>query len=442
MLRSFRVTNHRSLRDEQELVLLPSYDKSRKVRPVAAIYGANAAGKSNVLDALEFLQRVVRDSYRTWEPGTGTPRTPFRLDTSSAVEPSVYVVDLVLDSVRYVYGVALDDEAVCEEWLYRYPRGRKQVVFERDGERVKLGSTVPDYRSRQDVLSRLTRDNASALGTAAMADFDEAEPVYKWFRRALRVQMHPGSHALMPPAVIRRLMREDANKDRVVDLLRAADLGITDLRIDEMPYENPNADLEHQRIAAMRNALAHATEESKEQLTREINFLDRRVSSRPDVRIELRFLHGDDHVPLAVQEQSAGTLAWLSLVTAALDALDQGGVLCVDEIDASLHPRLTSRLVGLFKDGESNPQSAQLIFTTHDASLLGTALGEEVLARDEVWFVEKDMRGATSLFALTDFRPRQGENTERRYLGGSYGAVPLISDDDLRRAVGLDAEVA
>jgi AAA domain, putative AbiEii toxin, Type IV TA system len=131
MLRSFRVANHKSIKDEQELLLVPAYDKSRPVVPVAGIYGANAAGKSNLLDALRWMQYAVRSSYAEWEPDAGVPRTPFRLDPAAAAEPSLFSVELVLDGVRHVYGFEVDHERVREEWLYSYPRRRKRIVFRR-----------------------------------------------------------------------------------------------------------------------------------------------------------------------------------------------------------------------------------------------------------------------------------------------------------------------
>jgi AAA15 family ATPase/GTPase len=112
-------------------------------------------------------------------------------------------------------------------------------------------------------------------------------------------------------------------------------------------------------------------------------------------------------------------------------------VLVIDEIDASFHPLLTARLIALFRDSSANPQGAQLIFSTHDASLLSPVLGEEVLRRDEVWFVQKDSAGGTELYPLSDFHPRKGENTERRYLGGSYGAAPVLFAENFTDAVGL-----
>ncbi|SEE75804.1 AAA family ATPase [Jiangella alba] len=436
MLRSFRVANHRSIRDEQELVLLPAYDKPREVVPVAAIFGANAGGKTTVLDALGFLQRIVRDSYRTWEPGSAIPRSPFLLDPARSLEPSTYAVDLVLCSVRYVYGISIDDRVVRDEWLYRFPHGRKQVVFERDGHEIRLGFTVSDYRGRQRFLNEVTRGNASALGAGAMIDLTEVEPVYDWFRRRLRVHTQPAGTTSAAAEASRLLRTEGTDRDRLVEMLRAADLGITDLQLERALH---GKDAEHM-TAGLDELMSADESEPYVRWPNNARVRELLLSRGWSCGYELRFVHGQSGVALSAEDQSAGTLAWLGMLVAALDALTMGGVLCVDEIDASLHPRLTAQLVSMFKDEEANPKSAQLVFTTHDASLLGTSMGGEVLARDEVWFVEKDRDGATTLFPLTDFKPRQHENTERRYLGGSYGAVPIVSDDDLRHALAARAE--
>lgn len=122
-----------------------------------------------------------------------------------------------------------------------------------------------------------------------------------------------------------------------------------------------------------------------------------------------------------------------------LSVLDRGGTLIVDEIDSSLHPLLTTQLIKLFQEPDTNPRGAQLVFTSHDASLLGRVDGEDILKRDQVWFVEKDKYGETRLFALSEFKPRAGENHERRYLGGSYGGVPFI-DESLAKALATRGE--
>lgn len=145
----------------------------------------------------------------------------------------------------------------------------------------------------------------------------------------------------------------------------------------------------------------------------------------------LRFEQGQHGQSLSLGDQSEGTKAWMRLLVDVLGALEKGSLLVIDEIDTSLHPRLTARLIELFRDTRTNSRSAQLVFATHDASLLGTSFGRDVLARDQIWFMEKDADGATTLFPMTDFHPRKEENAERRYLGGSYGAVPAVFSDSL-----------
>jgi hypothetical protein len=399
MLRSFRVANHRSIRAEAELLLMPAYDKERPVVPVAAIFGANASGKSNLLDALRFMQTAVRTSYAEGEPGSGVPRTPFRLDPAAADEPSAYVVELLLNGVRHVYGFEVDDRRVREEWLYAYPHSRRRVIFDRDADEIKFGSTGATRRYSATVAS-LARPDALFISVAARSNVDEVQPVYQWFRKNLTCGLVDSLDRYDP--LIRRWQAEGAQRRLVLDLIRAADLGIADVQV---VHELVEVDL-----------LADGR---------------RRTKMRP----VLQFVQGLHGAVLRLSDQSAGTRAWLSLLGPALDCLEIGGTLLVDEIDSSLHPRLAARLIELFQAGETNPRGAQLVFTTHDATLLGPVLGDDTLARDQIWFVEKDATGATSLFPLTDFRPRKEENTERRYLAGSYGAVPETSQYAFARAL-------
>src|SRR6266516_6671711 len=219
MLRSFRVANHKSIKDEQELLLVPAYDKTRPALPVAAIFGANASGKSNLLDALAYMRQAVRTSYAEWEPGSGVPRTPFRLDPMLAAQPSRYVVDLLLEEARYTYGFAVDDEQVTEEWLYAYPHNRKRVIFERERQVLDFGSTV--NRSRAALIGESTRPNALLLSVAARANQAEVAPVYDWFRS--------GSAVLT--ALTDRLEEGGTSAAALVDLIRAADLGIADVLV-------------------------------------------------------------------------------------------------------------------------------------------------------------------------------------------------------------------
>jgi hypothetical protein len=414
MLRSFRVANHKSIRDEQELLLVPAYDKSRPALPVAAVFGANASGKSNLLDALSFMRSAVRTSFAGWEPGGGVPRRPFRLDPAWTREPSRYAVDLLLGGIRHVYGFAVDDSAVREEWLYIYPHGRKRVIFEREDQQVEFGSTVRELRA--GVIAESMRPNVLLLDLAARANQADVQPVYGWFRRGLTWSNQDAENPVA--SLAKRLAAGGEDASAFVDLMRAADLGIADVQAVD-PEESPTD------AAARKRLVQLFIERDRVKDVRPGTDWVAAVNGWLD-QPSLRFLHGPHAVPMTIADQSEGTRTWLRLVASALDTLDDGSVLVVDEIDSSLHPRLTARLIELFRDERTNIHNGQLLFTTHDATLLGTSFGTEILGRDEVWFVEKDGTGATKLFPLSDFHPRKEENTERRYLGGSYGAVPAV----------------
>ena len=393
MLRSFRLANHKSIRQEQELLLLPVYDHGRPVQPVTAIYGANASGKSTLLDGLRFMRDAVLDSYARWEPKGGVPRKPFRLDPAAKDEPSNFVVDLELDGVRYTYGFSVDDHTVLEEWLYSYPEKKRRVIFERTGGDIKFGSTVAGRRGKADILEELTRPNALFLSVASQVNLAELTPVHNWFDDGLLIL---GSRRLdtkgLHDFLAETITLLPVFSTRIIDLLKFADVGISDLTV----YE---------------------------------------VADGDKITQHLRFVHSPHGEAFQIDDESAGTRAWLGTVSFGVGALVDGSTLVVDEIDTSLHPRLTSRLLALFQDETTNPKLAQLICTTHDTTLLGSTLGEQPLTRDQMWFTEKNAAGETALRPLSDFRPRKGENVERRYLGGSYGAVPRIFPEDFAAAL-------
>jgi uncharacterized protein len=425
MLRSFRVGNHKSFLTEQELLLMPSFDKQRSVVPVTAIYGANASGKSNLLNGLDFMRSAVLGSFRRWDPLAGVPRSRFRLAPEAAETPSTFVAEFWAEGVAYTYGFTLDDARIREEWLYSYPEKRKRLLFEREFEDVKFGSKLSESRGKLETVEQMTRPNALLLSVAIQSNIDFAHPVYRFFANDLTFSEPGPLRSDSPVQLARFIERHLQNKVRVVDLLRSADLGITDLLVEE--------DADSFTVALFDDDGSDVIQE----VIPSISPSERRTRAeiRDLVRYQIKTLHGDVNSPFDLSEESHGTRSWLRLIPTALAALDSGSVLLVDEIDSSLHPLLTARLVGLFRDERTNPHGAQLIFTTHDTSLLGTMLGEEILKRDEVWFVSKQQTGATELYALSDFKPREGENTERRYLRGSYGAVPFVDHDDFVAAV-------
>jgi hypothetical protein len=432
MLRSFRVHNHQSIRDEHELSLLPAHDKDRAVVPVAAIFGSNAAGKSSLLSAMKFMQSAVKLSFATWEPDAGVRRTPFRLSPRSLLEPSTYVADLMVDWVPHVYGFTVDDERVQSEWLYTYQKRRRKVVFERTGNDVEFGPATPDAKARNKFIVGMLRSNALFVSTAAQAGHPDVKPVYDWF--ASRVQFLPAAQEITTAALYRKLAAGSPDRDALVDLIRAADVGIADIRVVDAGWRDRAVEVE-ESAAVARAELSSASGRRRLELAEHVAYFDWLTVLREARSLNLEFYHGHGMAPLSLEHQSEGTRAWLSIVLHSRDALDRGTALVVDELDASLHPRLTTRLVRVFQSRRTNPRGAQLVFSSHDATLLGTAVGEDVLHRDQVWFVDKDAEGASSVYPLTDFHPEQGEDIERRYLGGAYGAVPVVSELAFRKAL-------
>ncbi len=413
MLLNFRVANHRSIREEQELQLRPVYDADRptgtgwEAVPVAGIFGANAAGKSNLVDALDYMARMVVDSHRDAEPDGGVLRQPFRLDDSARDEPSWYVVDLLLQDVRYTYGFSVDDEQVIDEWLHSYPRGKKRKIFERAAEDVEPGDS--QHKRELKLVESITEPNVLFMSMAARSKQADFRPVYDWFARSLQFRRLRGP---MPVGLgTTRMLETPERFPELIELLRAADLGIEEAGTERVLMDESELRKQYGRRIPQR-LLAELEEDGPREVVRP--WIGHRGRTGL-VQMELR-------------EQSAGTRALLEQAPRFVSALRRGGTLVVDEIDSSLHPLLTAKLIGLFQNRTTNPNGAQLVFTTHDASLLGRIGGEDILKRDQVWFVEKNQYGETELLALSEFKPRQDENRERRYLGGSYGGVPFIDD--------------
>jgi len=416
MLIEFRVENHRSIRDEQAITmeaglvedfadLRPRQEigLDKKLLPVAALYGANASGKTNVLRAIDFMRDSVIQSHRSWAPDEGVPRSPFALG-SKREQPSEYVACFITKEVRYEYGFIVNDEFFEEEWLFAWPQGRKQVWFERDASRYKFGD---NFHGENHVTQKITRPNSLFLSAAVQNSNEQLKPIHKWFRD-LRIHNVPASHKrgfayftnhfalaqlfdVEKPSTPshRKMMSELLVSFRT--LLKSADFGIVDAKAEyDEKKENSG------RYKPPRFVFRHDSE--------------------------------GNEVWLPLEAESRGTQTLFRMALPILQVIKSGSILVIDELEASLHPMLAAQIVRQFNDPISNPNNAQLIFTTHDTNLLGTALGEPLLRRDQVWFTEKDKEGSTVLYPLTDYKPRKAENLERGYLQGRYGAIPFLGD--------------
>ncbi|SFD15772.1 AAA family ATPase [Streptomyces aidingensis] len=417
MLLSFRVANHRSIRDEQELSLVATEHnehtardtgvriegRSVSVLPSVGIFGANASGKSNMLDALRFMRRAVLNSFADWgkEQEGRVPRHPFALAPEAREDTSLFEVELLLGKrpVRYTYGFELSDERVEAEWLHAYPAGRRQEWFDRDARRPDEGAEEFRFRGtglrgRKEEFVAFTRPNALFLTVAATMNHPQLAAVHRWFRDNLWLVTSQHDVRARTGWTRDRIASDAAFRDRLTALLVQADLGITGVRT------NPD--------------------------TGEVHLLHR---AGDGATVPLDFW----------QQESLGTHAWFAFLGPLLHVLDHGGTLLADELDSSLHPLLAAEVIRLFQDREANPRTAQLIFTTHDATLLGPSVAERPLDRDQVWVSAKNAVGETELYPLTAARRavRKDDNLERRYLHGHYGGIPRIGPGDLAREVAL-----
>ncbi|MFG2693569.1 ATP/GTP-binding protein [Kitasatospora sp. NPDC048407] len=430
VLLRFRVANHASLRDEQELSLIAADRHPERaergvegaggfrVVPVAAIYGTNASGKSNVIDAIGWMRSAVLSSFRSWDPEGGVPRRPFALRPDTASWPSTFSVDFVVHGVRHEFGFSVDDEKILEEWLYYYPERKANRLYER-----KADGTVVFGRSltgRKKIISELLRPNSLYLSVAAAQNHAQLGEIFRWFRSGLQLATD-GNYRARMDSTVRLLLDDEAGggtSSPVMQLLKYADLGVSGLAVEE-PDESVMD--EYRRLRqVMRDVLGDRV----------------RVESPGlhTVRVEHRTDGGV--FPLDLNEESSGTKTWIGLIGPILGVLSAGSVLCVDELDARLHPYLVDALVGMFQSPEVNRTGAQLIFSTHEAALLGKNVRTE-LYRDQVWFTEKSHETlSTRIFPLTEFHVRDSiENLEKRYLSGRYGAVPSL-DDELLGKIG------
>ncbi len=426
MLLAFRAANVRSFRDALELSLLATTRaEPRVVRqvswreggqplgvlPAAGIFGANGSGKSNLLEAMDDMRFYVVNSFR--RTGEMLPRWPFRLDPDFEVRPSRYEIDIVLGGVRHEYGFVLDGERVHEEWAVRYPRGKAARLFSRKPDALDPGSSG---RAETRAVERLLRPNALFLSTAAAANHSLLTPLYEWFRRNLIsavVANRPGRQAFTIEMLDRGI-----NRERILTLLRAADLGIVDARKLEV-----DPALKDRLARALREAVLEDGKPGDDEADFEL--------AMDGFSLVHQGVSGE--VELQPEEESLGTLVWLGLIGPLVAALSAGSVLLADELDASLHPALVQRVIELFQQPETNPHRAQLIFNSHDPTILGDSRGHRLLGRDQTWFTEKRVDGSTRLFPLLDLDPRKHEAVSRRYLEGRYGATPIISGSEFDR---------
>lgn len=416
MLIEFNVTNYRSFRQTQRLQMTTGpaaslRDENSFSSPIqglprllrsSVIYGPNASGKSNLLKAIFFMKQFVLASAQGQE-GDAIAISPFLFDQQSPTEPCEFEVLFVADGVRHQYGFAVDTIRVTNEWLLAYPQGRAQRWFER----VWNSETKEDdyhfgskFTGKKKIWQEATRSNALFLSAAIQLNNEQLKPVFYWFRNLVIIRhqdvVDPGFSMLQCVTAHGRKL--------ILEFMNAADLSIDDIKCESREFS--------------RDELPPGmSEDMKTKLL---------GSGKKMTRIYFGHQVGDtDQVAwLPFEEESDGTKKLFSYAGPWLDGLKHGRVFLVDELDNSLHPYMVRFLLGLIHSSDTNKNNGQMIFTTHDTSVLD----QKIMRRDQIWFMEKDKQNASTLYPLSDFKPRKKEALEKGYLQGRYGALPYIGE--------------
>ena len=389
MLIQFTIENHRSIKESAVISFAASKDKSlesclihpdekRTLLPVLAVYGANAAGKSNVLHALMTMKDMIVGSSSKLSKGQKLPWEPFAGNN----RPTSFEIMYIYNQVRYVYGFSFDAKKIYTEYLYHWPNGREALIFSRENGVYEFRENI----NEQTTLSNRTLDNKLYLVSSNDWNLPQTENAYKWFLEKLTgISELPAASS----ETVAEIVRSDESKARILKEMLLADLGISDVSI--------------KTIAGKKDETVITT-------------THRVIDEEGNI----------DHFQLLMDQESAGTQRFFSRIGGWLQALENGSLLVVDEIERSMHPLLTRRLIEMVQNSSINTSGAQLLFTTHDALLLDLNL----MRRDQIWFAEKNNQScATELYSLASFSPRKGENVRKGYLQGRFGAIPFIGGD-------------
>ena len=418
MLIEFRATNYRSIREVQVLSMVASKDDSHEtsncvktdisavpqVVRSAVLYGPNASGKSNLISALAFMRSMVETSAVGVREGQLLNVTSFRFDSTIIHQPSEFEATFLENGLRYQYGFALTATRIVREWLLVYVKSKPQCWFEReyDSQSDKYNWNFSSYLiggTQRQVWKDSTRANALFLSTAVNLNSEQLRPVFNWFVNKLIVVFND-----LPPLPFYTIdrVKDEFYKSQIIQFLQAADLGITDVQVKMKKGQRVDLRL------GLEPGIASVIENSQE----------------TDIPIITFFHQKNGSIAFDFRDESHGTQRLFSYAGPLLDILQCGKTFVVDELDSSLHSKMVRFLVSLIQNSELNKNNAQLIFTTHNTSLLDT----DLFRRDQIWFMEKDPESASKLYPLTDFSPRKDEALEKGYLVGRYGALPFFGE--------------
>ncbi|MFN6558520.1 MAG: AAA family ATPase [Nostoc sp. ChiSLP01] len=413
MLLEFSIGNYRSFKDKVTFSMVAAnivtkekelddnnvfvVDDDLKLLKSAAIYGANASGKSNIAKALSFMKWFMINSSKETQSTEKIGVEPFELSTETEAQPSFFEIVFILDSTKYRYGFEANQKRVISEWLSYVPNTNLTPLFERvyDGNSRKL--KYLSKKLKAEGIYPKTRSNALFLSVAAQFNVEIAERILNWLTKKVNIVSGLDDEDHLNYTVS-SLAKNDDKKSEIIQLIKNLDLGIKQLRLKET------------KIIPIEERSYHLKAENLIKIGRDKFDKKGNLSS-------LKFFDLDN-------QESEGTKKIISIAGLLVDTLKHGKVLIFDEFDARLHPLISKAIVELFNSKNTNDNNAQLIFMTHDTNLLSNKL----FRKDQIWFTEKTRSGATDLYSLVEYKIPNDASFESDYVKGRYGAIPFIGD--------------
>lgn len=422
MLIEFTVGNYKSFKDPVTLSMVAAklsakdsnvdQENTFKVKDdltllvSAAVYGANASGKSNLVSALGFMCWLVLNSSKESQAKDPIGAVPFRLDTNTEKQPSFFEIVFRQDDIPYRYGFEITTEKVISEWLFYSPRGREAKLFVRDESGISISRNFKGGKSSKS----LTRANALFISVAAQFNSETANNVLNWFRSVNFISgLDDTSYGGF---TAHKFSKEENYRTGILQIIRDFDIGIDDVRVEKGNINEPGIFPSDMPQEIRDIIIKQMGDESEVFSFKTIHV------KRDSEKVSKQYAIFD------MEDESEGTQKLFLLSGPILDTLQKGKVLVIDEIEARLHTLLTRKLIGLFNSPNTNPKNAQLIFATHDTNLLSN----KIFRRDQIWFVEKDNLGASHLYSLAELKVRNDASFENDYLQGKYGAIPMFGE--------------
>ena len=432
MLLYFKVKNYRSIRDEAVLDMEAAglHDAAKNLLPfgrkeylpAVAIYGKNGGGKSNLIRSMWFAVQFICNAQKTQTENEPVPVRPFMLNDHSVNEPTAFEFAYVQNGAKYVYGFSATRTHIVSEYLKAWPKGREKNIFLRHGQSFIFPKD--NEKKRKELIKEAVGKNQLFFAISCTMNYKPCIEAMKWFREKIVFSRDFTD-------INRNLIdyREDETMlQAIVSAAKKADVGIEDIQFE---IDQQTLDLQSQNIPGQMGGMIAALRAFSEALQQNGN--EAEVSLNMGKLKSTTYHTGlncegkASRYELTLSDESDGTRRLMTLAPAIERTLKEGGTLVVDELEREMHLMLIEYVLGRYQEKRNNPAHAQLIFTTHDTSLLN----QEILRRDQIYFVDKRREdGASSLYSLADFNIRNDANIQKAYLLGKFGAVPSIEEVD------------